>query len=297
MSDQPVSRRDAVRTVGAAAAGLAVGSALASPGTAEGADGSSLVLGSTANTATSRTALNNSGAISDINQPVGALEIRAANADYGVYATASDFGVGGSAVVGVYGVGSVGALFSGSEAAVNLDPATTSGPPLGPFNSKGDIVVDADGVLWLCVADAAGTPGSQGTWIRVSHGGTRLFSAPVRAYSSTDDARGALKRGETRTIGITSAIAPTTLPANALGIVGNLTVHTTQVGGYVTAWPAGTPQPPTSNINWSGSGLAIANSLTVKLGTGGAINLFADALVASGDPATHVIVDVVGYIL
>ena len=290
MSDQPVSRRDAVRTVGAAAAGLAVGSALASPGTAEGADGSSLVLGSTANTATSRTALSNSGAISDINQPVGALEIRAANADYGVYATASDFGVGGSAVVGVYGVGSVGALFSGSEAAVNLDPATTSGPPVGPFNSKGDVVVDADGVVWLCVADADGTPGSQGTWIRVSHGGTRLLDSPARVYDSRDPGKGGLfAPGEIRTIDVTQAGIG--VPGAALAIVGNLTVTETTDFGFLTAFPAGVGRPLTSNLNWNAAGVTQANAATVRLGTGGRISLYIERARA------QVVVDVAGYVL
>lgn len=156
---------------------------------------------------------------------------------------------------------------------------------------KGDVLVDKDGVMWFCIAD--GTPG---TWIRLSHGGMRPLPAPVRAYSSTDPgAGGILHQGERRTVPILSVVSQ--IPADAVAVLGNLTIHSTQGGGYLTIYPAGAPAPPTSNVNWSLPGQSIANAVTVGLGTDGSVTLFTDATVPPGSPATHVILDIAAYVL
>jgi len=193
----------------------------------------------------------------------------------------------------VLGEGAVGGVFSGTDTALSLTPTGTNGPSTTP-SLKGDVLVDASGVMWFCIAD--GTPGTPaGTWIKLSHGGVRPLSSPQRAYASSD----ALRQGENRTIQIVGVAAG--VPAAAVGILGNLTVFNMLGGGFVTLYPAGTPQPPTSSINWNGPapvpGAAIANSFTVGLGAGGAVTLFADATVGSGNPATQVILDVTAYVL
>ena len=141
--------------------------------------------------------------------------------------------------------------------------------------------------MWFCIAD--GTPG---TWIKLSHGGTRPLPAPVRVYASVDP----VNQGEHRDVAITTTNLG--IPAEAVAIVGNLTVHHVRGGGFVTVYPTGAPTPPTSNVNWNAtSDGAIANALTVGLGTGGGVTIFADATVAPGAPAAQVILDVAAYVL
>jgi hypothetical protein len=176
-----------------------------------------------------------------------------------------------------------------SDAAISLTPAAAAGPPTG-VAVKGDLMVDSAGVLHLRIAD-----GSPGTWIPVSHGGARMLASPQRPYSSTNPGGGVFVGGEIRRIQI---VGPTPgAPSNAIGIVGNLTVHSTRGAGYLTAYPAGTKKPFTSNLNWFGDGQLVANSVTVRLGAGGAIDIYADTTRGNGQPAAHVIVDVAGYLL
>jgi hypothetical protein len=57
--------------------------------------------------------------------------------------------------------------------------------------------------------------------------------------------------------------------------------------GYLTVWPAGSPQPLASTIN-SYLGVAVANAAIVSAGTNGAVNVYATNL-------TDVILDINGY--
>jgi hypothetical protein len=68
----------------------------------------------------------------------------------------------GAAVVGLGGAG-VGLHASGARAAINLQPSATVGPPTSGFHSMGDLMVDANGDLYLCKTDA--TPGQ---WVKVA---------------------------------------------------------------------------------------------------------------------------------
>jgi hypothetical protein len=69
----------------------------------------------------------------------------------------------------------------------------------------------------------------------------------------------------------------------------NVTVTETTSGGYLTVSPTGTTRPTVSNLNWS-TGATIPNAVTVKVGTGGSIDLY-----QSGPGTAQVIVDVSGY--
>jgi alpha-tubulin suppressor-like RCC1 family protein len=75
-------------------------------------------------------------------------------------------------------------------------------------------------------------------------------------------------------------------------VVLNVTVTETTAGGYLTVSPTGTARPTASNLNWSGGGTTIPNAVTVKVGTGGKIDLY-----QSGPGTAQVIVDVAGYYL
>ncbi len=80
------------------------------------------------------------------------------------------------------------------------------------------------------------------------------------------------------------------VPANASAVVLNLaaTGLAQTSSAYVTAYPTGKPRPTASNLNVLSSA-AIANLVTVPLGTGGSINL----VTSSG--TVNLVVDLAGY--
>lgn len=102
--------------------------------------------------------------------------------------------------------------------------------------------------------------------------------------------------GRFRGTGFVSPTAPLTLdvlnragvPASGVVAVAlNVTVTQAQASGHLTVYPTGQSQPKASNINYV-RGDTVANSVVVKVGTGGRVTLYAAA-------ATHVIVDVTGF--
>lgn len=79
------------------------------------------------------------------------------------------------------------------------------------------------------------------------------------------------------------------VPASGVGaVVLNLTVTDPSTAGFVTAWPAGTPLPVASNINFV-PGQTVANLVIVKVGANGQVALFN----SSGN--TDLVADVVGW--
>jgi hypothetical protein len=252
---------------------------------AHAADGDPISAGQTT-TALGKTELSTTGPVAND----AALAVNAPNADYGVKGTAAAIGVYGRGPIGVLGEGAVGGVFSGTDTAVSLTPTGTSGPSTTQ-SLKGDVLVDKDGVMWFCIAD--GTPG---TWIKLSHGGVRYLDAPDRVYSSTNPgAGGTHKKGEVRPIQITGSVPG--LPDNAVGIVGNVTVHQTVAAGFVTVYPAGADVPAASTLNWFTPNMQAANAISVRLGAQGRISVYADGAMAAGANACEVIVDVSGYVL
>jgi Sortase domain len=64
------------------------------------------------------------------------------------------------------------------------------------------------------------------------------------------------------------------VPANATAAVLNVTGVNTTAPGYVTVYPSGTELPTASNVNFDGAGQVMANMVTVKLGVGGAVDVY-----------------------
>ena len=71
-------------------------------------------------------------------------------------------------------------------------------------------------------------------------------------------------------------------------VVLNVTAIGSQVPGYLTVYPYGTPQPSASNVNYR-TGEVVPNRVMVPLGQGGMIAIYS----GNGDP--NVAVDVVGW--
>lgn len=83
--------------------------------------------------------------------------------------------------------------------------------------------------------------------------------------------------------------ASTVVPSNATAVVMNITSTEAKSDlAYVTAWPNGSMQPATSNLNLQ-SAFNVATLVTVKVGVGGRVNL------STNTSSTHLVVDLLGY--
>ncbi len=79
-----------------------------------------------------------------------------------------------------------------------------------------------------------------------------------------------------------------TLPAAALGVVGNATVVFPAAGGYLTLWPSSAAQPTVATANYNG-GQVVNRHFIVGLGNAdGAFKMFSSA-------TSHLVVDLSGY--
>lgn len=96
------------------------------------------------------------------------------------------------------------------------------------------------------------------------------------------------KWGADTTREVTVAGGTTSVPADADAVTLNVTVNETNAVSFLTAWPKGAVKPNASSLNWE-PGWTVPNSVTVKVGDDGKINVFNNL------GSTHVIVDVVGY--
>ncbi len=110
---------------------------------------------------------------------------------------------------------------------------------------------------------------------------------PSRVLDTRDGtgvAAGSLPAGAAITVKVTGGTVPTDAKAVAI----NLTATNTHGPGFVTAWPTGDLQPPTSSLNLSTAGDTVANAVVVPVGAGGQINLITQT-------ATDLVADVTGY--
>ncbi len=79
------------------------------------------------------------------------------------------------------------------------------------------------------------------------------------------------------------------VPASGVSaVVLNLTATESVGGGFVTVWPSGLPQPPTSNLNLVRANQTIPNQVVVPVGSNGKISLYTMV-------STHLLLDVAGY--
>jgi glucose/arabinose dehydrogenase len=88
--------------------------------------------------------------------------------------------------------------------------------------------------------------------------------------SGTGVAAGKLAGGAAITLKVTGGV----VPDSAQAVVLNVTATQADGPGYVTAWPTGAGQPPTSSVNLSAAGETAANAVVVPVGEGGQVNFF-----------------------
>ncbi len=103
----------------------------------------------------------------------------------------------------------------------------------------------------------------------------------------TRSSLGANRPGDRGTVEVVVA-GKAGVPPDATAVVANLTVTNTSDAGFVTAWPTGGPRPLASTINPEGGDQTLANLVTVPVGAGGAVSLYAQK-------SADLILDVQGY--
>ena len=188
---------------------------------------------------------------------------------------------------------SIGVRTVGGRAPLLLEP--NGGAPIGRVDAHavGELVEDANGALWLCVA-----AGSPGTWRELAGpstaGAFHLLPAPVRCYDSRDGlpplggVKGPLLSGQTRDIDLSVGGG---VPAGAIGALLNITVTQTSTSGFLRAYKKGVAQPLSSALNWDHAGTNLANNATVACDSARRITIACFGAGAS----THLVVGVTGY--
>ena len=142
--------------------------------------------------------------------------------------------------------------------------ALTNGP------SFVDVVVDLVG--WYAHTPTAGTAGVHAV-------------APTRVLDSRTAGR------TVTTTPVTARVVGGAVPTGATAVVANLTTVGSSASGLpVLSWASGLPRPTTSNGN-TVKGQAVATQVVVGVGADGRVAL------ATGGGSTHLVVDVVGYVI
>jgi hypothetical protein len=146
-------------------------------------------------------------------------------------------------------------------------------------------VRDGNGVIWVSHQAPDKSPAAA-YWRRLN---TMIPITPVRVVdtrSGLGGVSGIQPAGSTQTWTIAGSNG---VPANAVGLVGNLTAAAYSASGYLAIFPGGTTWPGNSTVNFSPASSAWANFFVVLFGSGGNVSVYMGA-------TSHVILDVVGYI-
>ena len=218
----------------------------------------------------------------------------------GVYGEHNNTSTPGTGVIGISnnGTGIIGSgtsfdLLANGSGRVLLAKNGVANPPAGS-STAGTIAKDSAGNVWVCVAT-----GNPGTWRKIAgattSGSLHLLPAPKRVYDSRPGEPPAVDpkqplAGATRTIDCKQNSSG--VPANASGLVLNITVVTLSANGFLAVSPGGTGFTGTSTMNWTAPGTIIANGASVGSGPNATIDI-----TVGGGGNTNFIVDVFGYYL
>ena len=221
------------------------------------------------------------GGVTTIAVTGGTVQVSEGVNGYGAGATG--IGVTGESDVG-YGIAGgsggidVAALGSGRVLQLALIDSLLTSPPSGPPNYTAndfEQVRDGKGIVWLSKLG--------GGWRRLN---SVITVNPFRIYDSRPNARPANSMTDITIAGVGG------IPADAIGVVGNLTALGPAANGFLTMFPKGSSLNQVNSLNYSKGVVALSNHVTVGLGTGGAVTVF-----VSGNGATNFLFDVGGYII
>ncbi len=212
-----------------------------------------------------------------------------------------DTGVRGAGLfAGVIGIGttpgSIGVGAVGTRAAVYISSGTGSQPPnRTDSHLAGEIDLDANGTLWLCVKD-----GLPGVWRKIGGpdtSGALHAISPIRAFDSRWTGNTRLSAGLSKVVSIADAhdlsgtvTTAGAVPSGATAIAYNITVTKTTGQGYLSVNPGDALQITSSSINWFGENQDIANGLIVALDNNRQIKVF-----GGGGGSTDFVIDITGY--
>ncbi|HYN31811.1 MAG TPA: hypothetical protein VES40_04240 [Ilumatobacteraceae bacterium] len=131
----------------------------------------------------------------------------------------------------------------------------------------------------------------------LTSGATFFPISPYRSFDTRQYTDGYMVWGDSvRFEVITDVNGNPRIPASAVAVTFNLTITDTSGSyGYLTVFPAGTPNPGSSSINWFAPGLDLANGGVVSLGN---VSGPGEITVEAGfvpDTGTDFIIDITGY--
>lgn len=305
-ADEPVSRRNMLRGIGAAAAGAAVGGlAFARPAAAAPVD----MFTEQSHTALAPTEIVTSStwASSLGGDFIGAFTVTSdsdftnLNAAFSCISAYADSAKGGAQNIGLFGASKagIGAKLDG-PVPLKLTDNSGSGAPVQNSGTNGQFKVD-DGDLWFCVDDGSSTR----RWRKITGAGVAgAFHAvtPGRVHDSRPGNGGAgpLVTGLNRTISVANRINPSGgavvennfIPAGAAAVTLNITAVTTVGNGYFGVNPGGNTTLGASSINWT-SGQTVANGIVCALNGSRQLTVIAGGAATS----SNFIIDITGYYL
>lgn len=186
----------------------------------------------------------------------------------------SDIGYG---LAGGSGGIDIAAIGNGRMLQLSLPTAMLTSPPAGPpkyLPNQYEQVRDGNGILWLS--------NPLGGWRRIN---SVIPVAPFRIYDSRPNAKPANSVTTITIAGVGS------VPADAIGVFGNLTAIVPAADGFLTMYPTGLAVPSVNSVNYSRGVSAWSNLVMVPLG-GGQVSVF-----VSGNGPTNFLFDVSGYII
>jgi len=317
------SRRGFMRTAAGAAAG-AIGAAVVVGAQPAAASAGTMMFGQLNNAGTSSTMLTANvpaNAVLSVTNPnsaggvcysaVGSVAFSGQATDTGISIDATQsggvfrggmIGVDAASTQGGTGVHASGQVYgldaSGQRAALRI--SNSGGSPMlrTDAHAAGEIyhedVAGVSGRVWICVQ--AGTPGVWREIACVDAAGQLHPVSPHRVYDSRQ-AEGRLTGGLSRIVSVKDGRSlvgvfdlADLVPVGSTAIAYNLTIIDTIGAGFLAITPAGDAAYSASAINWTTSGVAVANASIVDIDSARNITVW-----AGGGGATHFIIDIVGY--
>jgi hypothetical protein len=317
------SRRGVLKlaAAGLGGAGLAV---LGPPGRAAATDGQAVLAGQSNSATATTTVTSDTAGISVLYANAtgiqGSVGLRGDSIDYGkgVWGKAGAYGIGVAGEAGQGGVGvagynadtgvsavgnQVGVLCGAQPGGADLVAFGTglirmkpysAAPPTSGVYERGDLLNASDGSgTWICV-----TSGSPGVWRKLTGptaAGAFHAITPQRVYNSRTPAN-KLMSGQTRTVSVANGISstgtivtPDLVPAGSTAVALNLTISGTVGAGSLVVWPAGTPKPLATAIQWFAGGQSLSNGFTAAISAARQLAVYCSA------GSTHLLIDIAGY--
>lgn len=192
---------------------------------------------------------------------------------------------------GVVGDGSSFDFAGVGSGRLNLKAGGLANPPAGNF--AGTIASDTVGNLWFSPVN--------GVFQKLNAPSFHPIS-PVRVYDSRSvlPTPGKLGVGLPRVVSIKDARDPNTgaitaldaVPAGVSAVFFNLTATETENSGYLSVVPGDAVAQSGSSINWTSTGIDIANGLIGKVDALRQVKVF-----GGGGGQTHFVIDITGYFL